>query len=530
MNKDLQILKKHYGEKFSHLCRELFPTLLEEEGLLSKLIEDNFAHSKFLYEDIENTLYGKEIFKDYIYGLVGIKDKIKVTTDKTPHELLSEAGYDLYECKTETDIQSFKKYYAKGEELCTFKGGRLDKCYVFFAVKKNVDEIRREDFDKPERQDLYGTSVISIQFSKDVHNILSIKNRYNHTVHNPDSTFGNDLDNIIPGLTESFEREYNYDLENSKNNFVISSYIKANDGKFYKYNYEVDFVYYCPNNIVIDNFTPIQLKGRYIMMDYFIFDLKRKKVDTDLPYSPTKDGFITSINNIIKNKKNVKVETNLDEQKNKIINIYVNNEDEPINIKLDKYGRIVSYTNKYIKKIDNYFLCSNHTMEELNLENVVEIGNMFLYYNNKIKSLSLPKAKKIGNEFIANNLHIENIDLPNVRRIGNRFMSYCERIETISLPEVRYIGDWFMTHNHDLKNMYVPSIKYLAKMPIDKVIIEIKTSAIPVIPKFNHTNVLDINSIHNLKINFIDMLDKKFKISRYKEKIDDNKVKRLIRK
>ena len=29
---DLKLIKKHYGEKMAHLCRDLFPTLLEEEG------------------------------------------------------------------------------------------------------------------------------------------------------------------------------------------------------------------------------------------------------------------------------------------------------------------------------------------------------------------------------------------------------------------------------------------------------------------------------------------------------------------
>lgn len=56
-------------------------------------------------------------------------EEIKVS--KTPSELMNEAGYDLYECETEKDIQSFKKYYSKGEELCTFRGGRLDRCRVF---------------------------------------------------------------------------------------------------------------------------------------------------------------------------------------------------------------------------------------------------------------------------------------------------------------------------------------------------------------------------------------------------------------
>ena len=142
----------------------------------------------------------------------------------------------------------------KGEELCTFNGGRLNSCYVFFAVKKNVNEIKRENFKNPFRQDEYGTSVISIQFSKDDTYTLSIKNRYNHTVNNPDATFSNDLDNIIPGLTKSFENYYGHQINSSKQVFELDGYVRANDGKFYKYNYEVDNIYYCPDNIIIDNF------------------------------------------------------------------------------------------------------------------------------------------------------------------------------------------------------------------------------------------------------------------------------------
>lgn len=68
-NKDLKWLKKHYGEKFSHLCRDLFPTLLEHEGLLSKLIAEHFLPSRELYEDLVNNDL-RDNFKNYIYSLV----------------------------------------------------------------------------------------------------------------------------------------------------------------------------------------------------------------------------------------------------------------------------------------------------------------------------------------------------------------------------------------------------------------------------------------------------------------------------
>ena len=207
MNSDLKLIKKKYGEEMSHLCRELFPVILEQEGLLSKLLLDNFEPNHFLYKDIvENDVVNS--FKNYIYSLVDVEIEKEVKVDKNPKELLNEAGYDLYECHTEEDIQKFKKYYTSREELCTFNGGRLNDCYVFFAVNKNVNQIRREDFDYPTRQDEYGTSVISIQFTRDETHTLSIKNRYNHTVDNPDATFSNNLDNIIPGLTDSFSKYY----------------------------------------------------------------------------------------------------------------------------------------------------------------------------------------------------------------------------------------------------------------------------------------------------------------------------------
>lgn len=174
MNKDLKIIKKKYGENMMHLCRELFPTILEKEGILSQVILDSFEVSHELYNDlISNNL--EAIFKNYIYERLDYKiDKI-VKITKTPKELLSEAGYDLYECHTENEIQKFKKYYSPGEELCTFEDRRLENCYVFFAVKKNIEEIKRANFHNPDRQDLYGTSVLSIQFTRDDAHHLSIK-------------------------------------------------------------------------------------------------------------------------------------------------------------------------------------------------------------------------------------------------------------------------------------------------------------------------------------------------------------------
>ena len=234
MNYDLKIIKKKFGENMMKLSRELFPTLLEEKGLLSGIFLDNFNPSKMLYDDIKKEHLEKE-FKMFIYGFLN-KDEVIENSKKTPKELFEEIGYDFYECETEEDIKKFKKYYARGEELCTFNDKRLDKCYIFFVVKKNVDEIKREKFKNPIREDEYGTSVMSIQFTRDETHTLSIKNRYNHALleGNPDATYRNNLENIAPGLTKSFENIYGLKQFNPSVNFEMKNYVRGKDGKFYK--------------------------------------------------------------------------------------------------------------------------------------------------------------------------------------------------------------------------------------------------------------------------------------------------------
>ncbi len=135
---ELKKVKKIFGEKFKNLCRELFPVILENEGELLKILEKNFSRNcNSLYESItENKLESE--FKEFIYSEFDPKRECKEENEeRTPYEILEEAGYNLYECKTEEDIQKFKKYYAPEEVLCTIKNGRKAKNErLFFCSKK----------------------------------------------------------------------------------------------------------------------------------------------------------------------------------------------------------------------------------------------------------------------------------------------------------------------------------------------------------------------------------------------------------
>jgi hypothetical protein len=369
---------------------------------------------------------------------------------------MKEAGYTLYECQSEEDIETFRKYYRQEEELCTFNGGRLNRCFVFFAVKDNVSEIKREDFSHPQRQDEYGTSVISIQFTRGENNTLSIKNRYNHTVNNPDATFSNDLDNIISGLTRSFERTYGINIaESSKQGFEIPGYVRASDGKIYKYNIERNNIYYCEDNIIIDNFQVVDTyhkeKERYILLDNFILDTKEKKIKLYDRYII--DNFIKGLQEIT----NIEVIRDREDGSRTIKLNY--DKGTPVIIKIDKLGNIISYENSNITEIGDYFLSENKALTELNLPNLEQVGNGFLYRNRTLTKLSLPRLEQTRDRFLYYNEKLTELSLPRLEQVGDRFLYHNQALMELSLPRLEQVGSCFLDENRYIIELNLPNLK-----------------------------------------------------------------------
>ena len=392
MDDELKKIKKMYGEEMMHFCKNYFPTVLEHNGELFNILSTTFAPNKSLLSDITS----KNLIGEFIEFILTFENKGQnlVENKNTPFEIFKSIGYTLYECKNSSDVANFRKYYDSEEELCTFwDRTRVDKCYVFFAVKDDVDNIRRKDFPKPRREDLYGTSVMSIQFTKGKNNYLSIKNRYNHTVKNPDATYGNNLENIVPGLTYSFQKYYGFVIESNNNYFTASlismlNYVKAADHRFYKYNYEVNNTYYCNNNLIIKEHKIITKylnnKERYIVMDCYVLDLKEKKIfnyDDEI-----KDCFVNTLNYEFK-----KIEV-FKNKNNKVIYFYID-DDKSISIKLDRFNKIVEYNNDFVDSIDNNFMCNNNSLRKLSLRNVETIGDDFLASNTCLKEISIDNEK-----------------------------------------------------------------------------------------------------------------------------------------
>ena len=481
-SKELNRIKKLYGEKFMHFCRSIFPTLLEQEGLLTEVLKSTFAtNSRTLYDDIVNSDLEEE-FKNYIYSKIDVeKEKPEIIGEKTPYQLLDENGYNLYECNSEEEIQSFKKYYKSGEELCTFRGNRLNRCVVFFAVKKNVEEIKREDFNNPKREDEYGTSVMSIQFTKSQDSTVSIKNRYNHTVNNPDATYGNNLDEIALGLRQSFEKllsERGLTLNRSNiEAFYIPGYIVADDGKYYKYNKEFNGNYYCPGNVIIDLGNVIKLEPeKQELIDYFILDKENKTLS--LYDSAISDSFIDGFKNIDSIEM---ANNNNSEQKTKTITIKEKSSDKPITIEINKESNsIIGYTNENltnlgdnflgyneqlsklvapnVTSIDDDVLANNKGLEEFEAPNLTKIGDNFLWYNEKLSKLVAPNVTSIDDDVLANNKGLEEFEAPNLTKIGDNFLKYNEQLSKFNVPNVIYIGNSVLMLNKGLEKFEAPNL------------------------------------------------------------------------
>ena len=447
---DLKYIKKHYGEKMSHLCRELFPSILERPGLLYNLFTTHFYPSKSLYYDIINE--NKEnLFKEYIYCFTNEnKDKKKV--DVSVRELLDSVGYDIYECKTNEDIQKFRKYYKDNEALCTFRDPhRIDGHYIFFIVKKEVNDIKREDFKEPRREDEYSTSVLDLQFDKGNHQRVSIKSRYNHKVNNPDATYSNNLEKIVEGLTSAFEREYGFNIGNEyKTNFELDHYILARDRKFYKYNYEMHNTHYCPDNIIIRNgyvLNGYKDKSRYIVFDYFILDIKKKKLsffDFTL-----RDGLKPLLHNINR------IEINKNSN-NKEIKIICEDTGETI-ITLDENNKMIKFENNTIEEIGENFLVDNLYLHEIKLPNLKVCDNRFMNNNIAMKNLYLPSLEECESMFLVTN-KLESIDLPSLTKCGAFFLSGSERLHSVNLPKLEKCGAGFISTN-DLESINLPNLR-----------------------------------------------------------------------
>ena len=302
---------------------------------------------------------------------------------------------------------------------------------------------------------------MSIQFSRGRVNTLSIKNRYNHTVRNPDATYGNNLDNIIPGLRDSFEKNYDFNINQCDVGINIPGYVKAKDKKYYKYNYELNGVYYCPNNIIIKNLEvdrTYQKPERYLLLDYLIVDLVDKKVS--LYDRNIQDGLLETTDNI----KNIEIRKIDDGEKK----VKFNNKDNTnFEMTIDKRNVIKSYRNDNIEKVPERFFYSNKYLESMVLTNAKEINNEFLSQNYELCYLEVDKVETIGDYFLSHNYKLDEFIGNNVKTVGNYFLTNDTNCKKVEMNKVKKVGSNYLSRNKNIRTIDFPNLVEVGNCFID---------------------------------------------------------------
>lgn len=479
-------IKKQNGEQFARIMRDA--VLLDVPDILPMLefAGNNPTDAKMLVPLIRYLVLENQRKTE--------KHKT-AKTEKNPIELLADAGYNAFVVKTEKQKNSIKKYFRQYEGLCTFgDASRHEKYYMIHAVKHDADKIQPSL--TPRRQDEYGTSVISIQIAKSG-GFISIKNRYNHSVSNPDATFDNNPDNIIPGLSDSLKWYFDVDFSVINKSDMPDKCIFAYN-RFIKYNYETNNVYFGPDFYFMDGHVEKIDKDYEIMLGRFILDTgtgmiqNPSGVDSEL-YSALVDEFF---------EKKITIKTDATDKETKIVYadgvdiVHVKNGvmqklklphlEKCGNYFLENEADLTEVRLPNLKKCGDYFMCelsnlfkSNKNLSVVDLPKLQKCGNHFLEYvnNKKLLSIDLPKLKRCGYGFMTENRYLQEINLPELEECGADFLYNNESVRRIDFPKLVRVGDGFLYHNNVAEYVNLPKLK-LSKKNIESNLVITRSGAL----------------------------------------------------
>lgn len=264
-------LKKFVGDYAYSYIKNI---AVDAEKLRSALVTPKNARNVFSdLDEFQIKSICSEISANDTFGT------IRETTQEEIIEDFMKVGYDTVIFDDKEKIAECEKYYASGERICTYNNlsGRMNQYHMLVAIKKDIDKIQRSKH--PQREDEYGTSILNIQIAKNGSH-MSIKNRYNHTVGECDSTLNNNLDLLVQGLQAKVLGYYGIASLNKRKSYYKN--IVNINGIYLKYSVEVDNVYF--GDFVLDNENGIRFEehSRYYVGNCnntpYVFDFQDKNV------------------------------------------------------------------------------------------------------------------------------------------------------------------------------------------------------------------------------------------------------------
>ncbi len=366
-----------------------------------------------------------------------LKKKEKVISSKTPYELLKEAGYEAFYVDSLEKQNLIEPYFVDGEALCTFSDkNRYIDHHIIHCVKRGAEKLKRSDFKNPKREDEYGVSVISIQILKKG-GFVKITNRYNHSVENPDNTFGSNPDNIVLGLTFALERQFKMKLNCFQN--VPEGYV-FQKGCLFKFHTERENCYIGENFFVADGNSHSFNKDYEVVADCFVFNLKEQTISSLI--EPVKE--LNDLTNQM---------IFLDEMKGKKLTItkkediyYLMLNNKPfLGIKDGAIVEIYLEKSKEAVHVEQF-----QHLKKLVLKNVKEVGMEFIADNNTIEELIAPKLKSASDFFIHNSA-LKRLEIPSLEVVGCHSFCHNSKLEELVLNKLNVVGEGSCSSNPNLK-------------------------------------------------------------------------------
>ena len=463
-----KIIKKQNGEEFAKILRE---NILLDIPNLKHILE-------YAGKNPADALRLVPILREIKISSQGTKETIKQET-KDPIELLSDAGFDAFYVTTEKQKNSISKYYRPGEEICTIRDPhRHENFFIIHAVKRGAEKIKPSE--KPERDDNYGTSVISIQIAKSG-GFISIKNRYNHTVNNPDATFNNNPDNIIPGLTESLKRKFGVDFT-THDSVVPDNYRLVKD-QLVRFNYEMNNVYF-DEKYYFDGSSIKKLNPDYeLMLDTVILDTRTSTIRNVLE---TDNYQVNDLFNVLNDElSGHKVKTEKDKKTGEtIVNIIDENKNvsEFLRVKngcisslhlykttetgyrfMEYNKTLKNFSASKLKKMGRYCLSQNEIIDQLYIPELEEMDSHCFQNNTRLKEFVAPKLKKMGCSCFENNELIERIHMSELESLDVECFRKNINLKELIVPRLKHLSLYSFANSRNIENLYIPELETMSE-------------------------------------------------------------------
>jgi hypothetical protein len=454
-------LKKQNGEAFAQTLRNFHNGILE--------IPDLDVILRHAGRDAKPLL-------PYLMGLLAPVDTAPVTAPADPFALLDQAGYEAFHADTLEKQNSIEHYFDPDELLCTFTDhARYEDYHIVHAVKKDATTIERQNFSgKEERQDSYGTSVVSIQMVKSG-GFISIKNRYNHAVSGCDNTFESNPDNIIEGLSAALKQHF--DVEFAASKFALPDGYVSMDNRVFKYNAERDNIYYgdqawAQNGVI----HAVKRSAGDALFDEFLFDNKTKTLKNIDPESS--DSFADDFNRCYGGNRGLSVQNGNLTLNGAILIGAEQSRIETLNLPalttmgnhcLHNAGFLIHFKAPALTTMGD--LCFHNADDLVHFEApaLTAMGNSCFRYARGLTDFETPALTTMGKTCLIDVDLLTHFIAPSLITMGNDCLCHVRLLTHFKAPALTTMGDGCLCGARALIHFEVPALTTMGHMCLSKV-------------------------------------------------------------